>query len=173
VIQLRFESHLAAAPDTVWRRVTSVDGIADEMTPLLRMTFPRGMSALPSDGFVPGQRLCRSWVEQGFRGAPLRACGTGGPCLARTGLHCVLPIDWSDLTLVELEPGRRFLERSPMMSMAFWQHERIVAPSAHGAAVVDNLTFRSRLLPRALVRASVARFFRHRHVRLRRRFGTI
>ena len=150
MIALRFESHLAAAPDTVWRRVVSVDGIADEMTPLLRMTFPRGMSALPEDGFVAGRKLCRSWLL----------------------LLRVLPVDWSDLTLVELEPGRRFLERSPMLSMAFWQHERIVAPSARGTTVVDNLTFRPRLLPRVLARASVALFFRHRHARLRRRFGT-
>lgn len=149
MISLRFESELAAAPDTVWRRVTSVEGIADEMTPLLRMTFPRGMHALPAEGFVPGQKLCRS----------------------RLLLLRVLPIDWSDLTLVELEPGRRFLERSPMLSMAFWQHERIVAPSAHGTTVVDNLMFRPRLLPRVLVRASVALFFRHRHARLRRHFG--
>jgi ligand-binding SRPBCC domain-containing protein len=151
VIELRFESHLAAAPEAVWRRVTSVEGIDDEMAPLLRMTFPRGMRALPSDAFVPGRRLCRSWLL----------------------LLCVLPVDWSDLTLVELEPGRRFLERSPMFSMAFWQHERIVAPSAHGTTVVDNLTFRPRLLPRALVRAGVALFFRHRHARLRRRFGAV
>ena len=149
MITLRFESQLAAAPDTVWRRVTSVDGIADEMTPLLRMTFPRGMSALPEDGFVPGRKLCRSWLL----------------------LLRVLPVDWSDLTLVELEPGRRFLERSPMLSMAFWQHERIVAPSTQGTTVVDNLTFRPRLLPHVLARASVALFFRHRHARLRRRFG--
>jgi ligand-binding SRPBCC domain-containing protein len=149
VISLHLESHLAAAPDTVWHWVTSVDGIDDEMTPLLRMTFPRGMRALPAAGFVPGQKLCRS----------------------RLLLLRVLPIDWSDLTLVELEPGRRFLERSPMLSMAFWQHERIVAPSAQGTTIVDNLTFRSRLLPRALVRATVALFFRHRHARLRRRFG--
>ena len=149
MISLRFESHLAAAPDAVWRRVTSVDGIADEMAPLLRMTFPRGMHALPAEGFVPGQKLCRS----------------------RLLLLRVLPIDWSDLTLVELEPGRRFLERSPMLSMAFWQHERIVAPSAQGTTVVDNLTFRPRMLPLALVRAGVALFFRHRHARLRRRFG--
>ncbi|MCS0615919.1 hypothetical protein NX783_24605 [Massilia kyonggiensis] len=127
MITLRFESELAAAPDTVWRRVTSVDGIDDEMTPLLRMTFPRGMRELPSEGVVAGQRLCRSWLL----------------------LLRVLPIDRSDLTLVELEPGRRFLERSPMLSMAFWQHERIVAPSARGTTVVDNLTFRPRLLPRA------------------------
>jgi ligand-binding SRPBCC domain-containing protein len=149
VITLRFESVLAAAPDAVWRRATSVDGIADEMTPLLRMTFPRGMRALPVDTFVPGRRLCRSWLL----------------------LLGVLPVDWSDLTLVELEPGRRFLERSPMLSMAFWQHERIVAPSARGTTVVDNLTFRPRLLPRVLARACVALFFRHRHARLRRRFG--
>ena len=149
VISLRFESHLAAAPDTVWRRVTSVDGIADEMAPLLRMTFPRGMQALPIDGVMPGQKLCRSWLL----------------------LLRVLPVDWSDLTLVELEPGRRFLERSPMLSMAFWQHERIVSPSAQGTIVVDNLSFRPRLLPRVLARASVALFFRHRHARLRRRLG--
>ena len=98
---------------------------------------------------MPGQRLCRSWLL----------------------LLRVLPVDWSDLTLVELEPGRRFLERSPMLSMAFWQHERIVVPSAYGARVVDNLTFRPRLLPRVLARAGVALFFRHRHARLRRRFG--
>jgi ligand-binding SRPBCC domain-containing protein len=147
---LRFESTLAAAPHAVWQWATSVDGIGYEMAPLLRMTFPRGMRALPGHDFVPGQRLCRS----------------------RLLLLGVLPVDWSDLTLVELEPGRRFLERSPMLSMAYWQHERTVAPSGQGTVVVDSLTFRPRrLLPRALVRACVALFFRHRHARLRRRFG--
>jgi ligand-binding SRPBCC domain-containing protein len=109
------------------------------------------MRALPVDAFEPGRRLCRSWLL----------------------LLCVLPVDWSDLTLVELEPGRRFLERSPMFSMAFWQHERIVAPSAQGTTVVDQLMFHPRLLPRVLARASVALFFRHRHARLRRRFGGV
>ena len=150
MIELRFESALGADPRAVWQWATSVEGIADEMTPLLRMTFPRGMRALPVDAFVPGRRLCRSWLL----------------------LLGVLPVDRSDLTLVELEPGRRFLERSPMLSMAFWQHERIVAPSVLGTTVVDNLAFRPRLLPRVLARASVALFFRHRHARLRRRFGT-
>jgi len=152
VIELRFESHLAAAPEVVWRRITSVEGIADEMFPLLRMTFPRGMRALPSDAFVSGQRLCRSWLL----------------------LFRVLPVDWSDLTLVELEPGRRFLERSPMFSMAFWQHERSVAPAPGGTVVIDRLMFQPRRwLPRALVRAYVALFFGHRHARLRRRFGAV
>jgi ligand-binding SRPBCC domain-containing protein len=150
VIELRFESHLAAAPAAVWQWATSVAGIADEMFPLLRMTFPRRMRALPLADFVAGRRLCRSW---------LLLCG-------------VVPVDWSDLTLVELEPGRRFLERSTMLSMAFWQHERSITPASQGAIVVDRLTFQPRRwLPRALVRAYVALFFRHRHARLRRRFG--
>jgi ligand-binding SRPBCC domain-containing protein len=152
MIELRFESALGADPHAVWQWATSVEGIADEMAPLLRMTFPRGMRALPAQDFVPGQRLCRS----------------------RLLLLRVLPVDWSDLTLVELEPGRRFLERSPMLSMAYWQHERTVTPAARGTVVVDSLTFRPRrVLPRALVRACVALFFRHRHARLRRRFGVV
>lgn len=150
MIGLRFESALAADQPAVWAWATSVEGIADEMAPLLRMTFPREMKCLPGGAFVPGQRLCRSW-----------------PLLLR-----VLPVDWSDLPLVEIEPGRRFLERSPMLSMAYWQHERTVMAAGQGTVVVDCLTFRPRrALPRVLVRACVALFFRHRHARLRRRFG--
>ena len=150
MIALRFQSHLAAPPDAVWRRVTSVAGIDAEMAPLLRMTFPAGMQGLADAAFVPGTTLCRSWLL----------------------LFRVLPVDFSDLTLVELEPGRRFLERSPMGTMAFWQHERTVVPAPGGCHVVDALTFRPRrLLPSALVRACVGLFFRHRHARLRRHFN--
>jgi hypothetical protein len=35
----------------------------------------------------------------------------------------VVPIDYDDLTFVELEWGRRFLERSPMLTQREWQHE--------------------------------------------------
>jgi hypothetical protein len=38
-------------------------------------------------------------------------------------------VDRSDLTFLELEPGRRFLEQSPMLSMKLWRHERIVEPA--------------------------------------------
>ena len=33
-----------------------------------------------------------------------------------------MPIDYDDLTFIELEPVRRFLERSPMLSQREWQH---------------------------------------------------
>ena len=39
-----------------------------------------------------------------------------------------LPVDYDDLCLAEIEPPRRFLERSRMLSMSIWQHERIVEP---------------------------------------------
>jgi len=37
-----------------------------------------------------------------------------------------VPIDYDDLTFIELEPVRRFLERSPMLSQREWQHERVI-----------------------------------------------
>jgi hypothetical protein len=39
MIELRFESLLAADPHAVWRWATSVEGIADEMAPLLRVAL--------------------------------------------------------------------------------------------------------------------------------------
>jgi ligand-binding SRPBCC domain-containing protein len=78
--------------------------------------------------------------------------------------------DYDDLTIVELEPGRRFLERSPMLSMRLWQHERIVEPDGDGCTVTDRLTFEPRVPVPAAPLIQV--LFRHRHRRLRRRFGS-
>jgi hypothetical protein len=119
--------------------------------PLTRMTAPKGFRSLDSGDVVLGQRMFRSWVF----------------------LFGVIPFEFDDLTLVELEPGRRFLERSPMLSMKLWQHERIVEPEgSDGCTVTDNLTFEPRMeFMRPLARAIVGLQFRHRHKRLQRRFG--
>ena len=42
----------------------------------------------------------------------------------------MIPIDYDDLTLVALEPGRGFHERSRMLSMRVWEHERTLEPAA-------------------------------------------
>ena len=85
----------------------------------------------------------------------------------------LLPVDYDDLCLAELEPGRRFLERSTMLSMSLWQHERIVeAESDASARVVDRLRFELRRVPAAIPGSArlaawlVARVFAHRHRRL-------
>ena len=137
----------------MWRRAVTEEGINDELAPILRMTMPAGLRGKTIDDVEVGVPLGRSWILLG-------------------GL---LPVDYDDLRLVELEPGRRFLERSSMLSMRVWQHERIVEPTGSGScAVTDRLVFELRRplawLPGAsrLARAIVAALFRHRHRRLRR-----
>lgn len=144
-------SRLPVPASTAWEHATSFEGVNHELMPLMRMTAPRGFHSLDSGQVMLGQRLFRSWVL----------------------LFGLIPFEYDDLTLVELEPGRRFLERSPMLSMRLWQHERIVEPEdGGGCTVTDNLTFEPRAsVMRPLARGIVGFQFRHRHRRLRKRFG--
>jgi ligand-binding SRPBCC domain-containing protein len=147
-------SSLVAAPaDEVWARAVTPEGINHELSPMLRMTMPRSLRGMTIDDAPLGERLGRSWIL----------------------LFGLIPVDWDDLCLAELEPGRRFLERSTMLSMRSWQHERIVEPGRVGQTTVrDRLTFELRR-PLAWIPGShrfaaavVRRLFRHRHRRLGR-----
>jgi ligand-binding SRPBCC domain-containing protein len=145
---------LPAAATEVWERVVSPEGINDEMGPWMKMTMPRSMRGKTIADVEPGQRIGRSWIL----------------------LFGLIPFDYDDLGLAELEPGRRFLERSTMLSMRRWEHERTVAPSDGGCAVTDRVSFELRrpLAAFGLTRpiaAMIGRFFAHRHRRLVARFG--
>jgi hypothetical protein len=126
------------------------EGINDELRPLLRMTMPASLRGRTISEVPLGEPLGRSWIL----------------------LFGLLPVDYDDLRLAERGPGFRFLERSTMLSMSFWEHERTVAPGAAGCEVTDRLTFRLRGplagIPGSarLARAIVARLFAHRHRRL-------
>ena len=145
------ESIVAAPPDAVWARVSTFQGVNDELLPLMRMTAPAHVRALDPSQVVLGERIFRSWVL----------------------LFGVIPIDYDDLTLIALEPGSGFHERSRMLSMRVWEHKRTLAPTGDAATrVSDRLSFEPRLpgsgpLLERFIRAT----FRHRHRRLRRRFG--
>jgi ligand-binding SRPBCC domain-containing protein len=144
-------SVLEAPPEAVWERIASFEGINDEFAPLMKMTAPRAVREAGLNGVVPGERLCRSWVL----------------------LLRVIPFDYDDITIVRLEPGRGFLERSTMLSQREWEHERTLEPDGAGSTTVsDRVAFVPRFgLPARVVRPVVARIFRHRHARLRKRFG--
>jgi ligand-binding SRPBCC domain-containing protein len=148
-ISLRCESRLQATPGEVWAWITSVQGIAAEMAPYLRMTTPRHVRSLTDIDIQPGVRLFRSHLL----------------------LFGILPVDHSDLTLLELREGRGFIEQSPMGSMKSWRHERLILPG--GAAepdavvLIDQITFEPRFC-RRLTRSIVRRFFAHRHDVLRK-----
>jgi ligand-binding SRPBCC domain-containing protein len=144
-------SRLAAPAASVWDRVASFEGINDELRPLMRMTAPPDVRRLEPEQVVLGERICRSWVL----------------------LFGFLPFDYDDLVLVALDPGRGFHERSTMLSMRRWEHERWIEPDGGGACTLhDRLTFEPRLpLPGRAFEPVVRAIFRHRHRRLRRRFG--
>jgi ligand-binding SRPBCC domain-containing protein len=144
-------SRLAAPADVVWAHATSMRGVNAELFPLARMTHPRGLESLADRQVSLGARAFRSWIL--FAG--------------------ILPIDFDDLTFVELEPGR-FLERSPMLSQREWQHERRVEPCPGGCEIRDRV----RSVPRVaglgpLFHTVFLLAFRLRHRNLRRRFGIL
>jgi hypothetical protein len=127
----------------------SAEGINAELGPLLRMTVPRGVGSLDLQGLEPGP-LGRSWVL----------------------LFGLIPVDYDDIGLERIEPGRGFLERSTMLTQRLWEHERTIEVAPGGATLVDRLAWEPRLpLPGGLMRPVVAALFRHRHRQLQRHFG--
>jgi hypothetical protein len=147
--EFRIASTLRAEPAAVWERAMSAEGINAELGPLLRMTVPRGLESLDLHGLEPGP-LGRSWLL----------------------LFGLIPVDYDENGLERIEPGRGFLERSTMLSQRLWEHERTIEPESGGCLVTDRVAWEPRLpLPGAVARPLFAAFFRHRHRRLRRRFG--
>jgi len=146
-------SDVAAPIDAVWDRVISPVGINDEMRPWLTMSMPRGAEDLTIDTVEVGVPLGRAWIR----------------------LFGLLPIDYDHLSIAALEPGRSFHEKSTMLSMRSWQHERTLTPVTDAVTRVhDRITFEPRVLLRpsaGLFRRVFAAFFAHRHRRLGRHFS--
>ena len=144
----RAESRVAASRDTVWRHATRPSDLDREFRPFLRMTFPPEIEDLAAT-FRPGERICRSWIL----------------------VFGLIPVEYDDLSFVELEPGRRFLERSTMLTQRRWEHERTVEEIDGGTRVVDRVEFESKLPILEPIQALVFRaVFAWRHYRLRRLF---
>jgi ligand-binding SRPBCC domain-containing protein len=151
-ITLTRTSRLPAPPDVVWRHATSMPSVNREMGPWLLMTYPAEARerSLGDAAVVLGEPLFTSWIL--FLG--------------------LVPVERMRVTIVELEPGRRFVERSPPLLLRSWRHERSVEPSEEGCVVTDVVTAEP---PFAwfspVVGFVVGRFFTHRHDRLRRIFA--
>ncbi|RLV56753.1 steryl acetyl hydrolase [Aeromicrobium phragmitis] len=136
----------------VWARVVTPEGINDEMRPVMTMTLPRGAQSVTIDTITVGQPIGR---------APLRLGG-------------LIPFEYDDLLVAELEPGRRFREESTMLSMRAWIHDRTVEPAGNRTVVTDRVTFEPRLplsVAGPVLSGVIQAFFAHRHRRLRRYFG--
>jgi hypothetical protein len=126
--------------------VTSVEGVNHELWPIVRMTVPRGVDPVLRTG-----HLGRSWILLG-------------------GL---LPIDYDDLHVARIDPGRGFSERSALGSASEWHHDRSLLPLAGGGCrVVDRIAFTPRVAALGGLQAFLFEAtFRWRHRRLRARFS--
>ncbi len=146
---IEVSSRLDASPDEVWAWVSTAEGVNDELRPWMRMTVPGG-GDIDLDSIEIGRPIGRSWVL--FLG--------------------VIPIDYDEINLVEVNRGRGFVERSRMLSQRSWEHVRTIEPSGEGSVVTDSIAWEPRLpLPAAALQPLFGAIFRHRHRRLRRRFG--
>ncbi len=150
VVIIEQRSVVRAPVARVWARVITAEGINDEMRPWLTMSPPRG-SHLSIDTVDIGVPLGRFWLR----------------------LFGVVPFDYDHLMIAELELGRRFHEKSTMLSMRRWEHERILKPAGDEAtAVLDRVTFEARLpFLTPLFAKVIGWFFGHRHRRLARFFS--
>ncbi|QYJ08186.1 hypothetical protein [Qipengyuania flava] len=130
-----------------------MNGIADEMRPLVRMTAPDGVNDLRETFQPDGRPMFTS-----------RFLALGKVPLGKTRL-C-----FSELS-EDLPSGRfGFVENSQMTGMRSWKHEREVSGDADTSTVTDRLAFDPLFAP-GVAELAVARFFRHRHSRLKEMFG--
>jgi hypothetical protein len=141
----RIASYLSAAPDDVWRGVSTLAGVNAELSPWVRMTGPRD--------------------------TPLREGSLGRSWLLLGGL---VPVDYDDLNIVEVRPGRGFRERSTLGSAKRWRHDRTIeAVSGGGCRVTDEVSWEPRVPGTGgLQEFLFAAVFLWRHRRLRERFSS-
>jgi hypothetical protein len=139
-----------ASRQEVWDRIVTPDGINDELSPYMRMTVPPSLRGKSINDIRIGEKLGRSWFL----------------------LFGILPFDYDDITIAELEPGRRFLEKSTMLSIHHWVHERMLTEVVEGCEVKDRIEFELRppsvWIPgmENLTMAMLQFLFNHRHGRL-------
>jgi len=145
-IVLEFRSDIARPAEDVWSRISTMAGVNAELSPYVRMTHPRAMSAIGDVEIVPGEVVFHSWLL----------------------LFGVVPFDRHAFAFERVTVGRDFVEESTSWLQRRWRHERAVVERAGGCTVTDRLTIEPRIgvtapLERAIVRA----LFDHRHRRLR------
>ena len=150
-VDITVTSVLGARPHQVWSRVTSQEGLDHEFRPVLTMRFPKAHRGRTIDALPVGEPVGRAWLLLGG----------------------VLPVEYDDLCLVEVETASHFVEESRLGSAPRWRHERRLEGVADGwTRLTDKVSFTPRRgLPTPVTRAVVGAVFKHRHRRLRGWFG--
>jgi ligand-binding SRPBCC domain-containing protein len=150
------QSTVSAGCDKVWDRVVTPEGINYELRPFMQMTVPKHMKNKTISDVPLGVKIARSWFL----------------------LFGLVPFDYDDIVIAEMEPGCYFRETSSMLSMKRWEHQRTMIPHPDGCEVHDRISFDLRWPSAAipgmecLVAGILRRLFDHRHRRLGKWFET-
>lgn len=150
-VEVRRTVLVPAPREEVWARIATPAGIDDELRPWLSMTMPRELEAAVITADLVGRPLGRAWLR----------------------LRGVLPVEYDDLFLVEVDAPRRFHEYSSMRLARSWEHRRdLEAVAPDRTRVTDTLALEPRLpLPRPVLQVVVGALFSHRQRRLLRHFA--
>jgi hypothetical protein len=147
--QIVVSSELAVHAPVLWRHAVSPLDINAELRPWLSMSFPDSIDDITA-GWEPGRFRFRSWIRLG-------------------GL---IPVEYDDLALAEVEPGHYFYEVSSLATQSVWKHRREITSLPGGARITDTVSFTSRLpLLEPLFEVVFRWVFRWRHHNLRRMYG--
>ncbi|NKF22845.1 hypothetical protein [Solimonas marina] len=150
MIWLRFESHLDAEPPTIWLHATRMQGVNDELSPMVRMSVPKAFACLTLRDAPSGALLFNSWLL----------------------LLGLIPFDRHALR-IEKQWDYGFQEDSSSWLQRRWRHKRHVELMSRGSRLVDELEIEPRFLPERLIRLFVRLLFLQRHRWLRAHFGII
>ena len=85
-MQVRLRTGVAATASETWSRVTTTEGIDDELGPWLAMRFPRRWRGRSFEEVPVGEPLGRAWLL----------------------LFGLIPVEYDDLRLESVVPGRSF-----------------------------------------------------------------
>lgn len=125
-------------------------GVNAELMPLLRMTAPAQWRDKSLFCWPTQQPLFNSWIL----------------------LFGILPIDLHSFCLESVEEGSGFQEHSSSWLNRAWRHQRRIEQTESGCRVTDWVEYSSRIpLLDKILRPVYRMVFRHRHRRLRRRYG--
>lgn len=144
-------SQLGESQSEIIQDAFTMAGVNRELFPLVKMTAPKQWQQMPISEWPIGKPLFHSWLL----------------------LLGFIPIDRHQFLFADVrEDG--FIETSSSLTHELWQHERKISSQPEGINVEDYVCYRSRLpILGGILKPIYQAVFRHRHYRLRKRYGVI
>ncbi|MFC1851727.1 hypothetical protein ACFL27_16170 [candidate division CSSED10-310 bacterium] len=146
------QSTLTASSEEIWSRVFTMEGVNAELSPWMRMTYPREAEQFDQAGSSPGQCLFRSIILF------LR----------------IIPIDLYYLSFISIKAPTHFHEQSHSITIREWTHKRTLQSEGGNCRLKDTIHYSFRVPGVGrLFRPVFYALFKHRHRYLRRAFGHV